>query len=129
MQNQIEQILINKFIVKEKQNRYLKFLSKENTRRKFTKELYHFSDFNWKLFRKIPGSENERETITSKLKGKKNVSSCYIISDDSKFDGKIFSVEYAITNVVGIEGTILIFGDAEIVYYEGEQRHNRYINA
>jgi hypothetical protein len=47
---------------------------------------------------------------------------------NSEYDGKIMTLDEAIKNVVGIEGTILIFGDAEIVYYEGEPPENKYIS-
>jgi hypothetical protein len=58
-----EEIVIKKFIVQNKQERYLTFLAKEKTRKKFTNQLYHFDDFNWKLFRKIDGSENPRMAV------------------------------------------------------------------
>ena len=125
MSAQIEQLLIDKFIIKDKQERYLNFLSKKKTRNKFTSELYHFRDFNWKLFREIPGSENESVAITTK--NKKNISTCYVISANSEIDGKTISVDEAM-KIVGTEGTILIFGKAETVYYEGEAPHRRFIN-
>jgi hypothetical protein len=123
-----EQILIAKFVVKDKQERYLTFLSKEKTRKKFTEALYHFNDFNWKLFREIPGSENEVQTISLKVKSDKNISTCSVISVDHNFDGKVIPVDEAIKNAIGIEGTILIFGEADIVYYEGEAPKRRYIS-
>ena len=123
-----EEILIKKFVEKEKQDRYLTFLSKDKTRNKFTEILYHFNDFNWKLFREIAGSENERETINLKVNSAKNISTCSVISADPDLDGKVLSVDAAIKKAVGIEGTILIFGDADIVYYEGEAPKRRYIS-
>jgi len=125
---QEEQTLIKKFVKKDKQDRYLAFLSKGKTRTKFTNELYHFNDFNWNLFREIPGNENEGQAITLKVKNNKNISTCKVISADPNFDGKVMSVEEAIKNAIGIEGTILIFGDADIVYYEGEAPKSRYIS-
>ena len=41
-----EHTLINKFVTKDKQERYLTFLAKDKTRNKFIDELYHFNDFN-----------------------------------------------------------------------------------
>jgi hypothetical protein len=124
----IEQTLIKKFVIKDKQERYLTFLTKDKTRNKFIDELYHFNDFNWKLFREIPGSENEGQAVASKVKNSKNISTCCVISTDQEYDGKLMSVDEAIENAIGIEGTILIFGDADIVYYEGEAPKNRYIS-
>jgi hypothetical protein len=127
MINQQEQKLIAKFVNKAKQDRYLTFLSKEKTRHKFTEELYHFRDFNWNLFREIPGSESEWETVAAEVK-KKKISTCYVISVDLEYDGKFVSVDEAIEDVIGTEGTILVFGGADVIYYEGEAPSRRYIS-
>lgn len=126
--NQAEQTMINKFVNKDKQERYLDFMSKDKTRKKFTDELYHFKDFNWKMFREIPGNENERDALFAKLSGKKSIKTCQVISANSELDGKAFPIDEAIKNIVGQEATILIFGDAEIVYYEAEPFDGRYIS-
>jgi len=128
MINPQEQTLIKKFISKDKQDRYLAFLGKDQNRKKFTKELYHFKDFNWELFREISGNETVWATIATRVNNNKNISTCSIISANSEYDGKIMAFDEAIKNIVGTEGTILIFGDAEIVYYEGEPPKNRYIS-
>lgn len=127
MINELEQKLISKFIVKAKQKRYVTFLSNKKSRHKFTEELLHFSDFNWNKFREIPGSENERAAVATKV-NKYKTSTCYIISVDSEFDGKFVSVEAAVENVIGKEGTIIIFDDAKVIYYEGESPSCRYIS-
>jgi hypothetical protein len=124
----LERLLIEKFVKKEKKNRYLTFIEKEKTRKKFLSELYHFKDFNWKLFEEIPGNQKEVGVILKKLNDKKNISDCYIISVNENFDGKTFSIQDAIKKLEGIEGTIKIFGDAEVIYYEGESPSNRYIS-
>lgn len=128
MLTQPEQALIKKFVMKDKQERYSGFLGKEKTRKKFTSELYHFKDFNWKLFREIAGNENERDVIRSKVNGRKNLSECSVISANEKYDGKILSASEAIEKIVGEEGTILIFGNAHVVYYESEPFDGRYIS-
>ncbi len=120
--------MIKKFIIKDKQERYTGFISKAKTRKKFTNELYHFKDFIWKLFREIPGSENERQTILAKLSSTNGVNTCYIISANSKIDGQTILAEDAISNVVGTEATVLIFGEADVVYYEAEPVDGRYIS-
>jgi hypothetical protein len=98
----LEQTLIKKFVIKDKQDRYLTFLAKDKTRKKFINELYHFNDFNWKLFREIPGSENEGQTVAFKVHSNKNISSCYVISTDKEYDGKLMPVDEAIENAIGI---------------------------
>src|SRR5450432_1753937 len=128
MINPQEQILIKKFVIKEKQDRYLSFLANIKTRKKYTCELYHFKDFNWKLFQEIAENEVESVTIATRVNRGKNISTCSVISANKDFDGKEISVDEAIKNFIGFEGTILIFGDAEIVYYEGEAPKNRYLS-
>jgi hypothetical protein len=127
MINEQEQKLIDKFVIKAKQDRYYTFLSKEKIRHKFTEELYHFRDFNWKLFREIPGNERESRIITVELE-KRNISTCYVISVDPEYDGQFITSEEAVENILGTEGTILIFGNTDIVYYEGEAPGRRYIS-
>ena len=126
--NPTEQAMINKFVIKDKQERFLGFIAKDKSRRKFIDELYHFKYFNWNLFREIPGSENERDAIFAKVNGKKSIKSCRVVSANSEFDGKTLSVDEAIKNAVGEEATILIFGNAEVVYYEAEPFDGRYIS-
>jgi hypothetical protein len=128
MKIDLERKLIEKFVTKNKRERFLTFIEKEKTRKKFLKELYHFKDFDWKLFREIPGSQNEREVVTKKVGNRKTISSCYVISANKEFDERTFSVSEAILEVVGQEGTILIFGEAEVVYYEAEAFDGRYIS-
>ncbi|KIC90089.1 hypothetical protein [Flavihumibacter solisilvae] len=123
-----EQHFVSRFIIKNKQERYLHLLNDNRTRIKFIEKLYHFNDFNWNLLREIPGSENEEEAIRLKLKSYKTISNCRVISSDPKFDGKSMSIEEAINNVVGIEASILIFGDGDVIYYEGEAPNRRFIS-
>ena len=122
-----EQLFVNRFITREKQERYLNFLASSRTRNKFLDKLYHLNDFNWHLFREIPGSENEKAAITSKLKSK-NISTCWVISANPEFDGRLMTVEEAPNEVVGTEASVLMFGNAEVIYYEGEAPHRRYLS-
>ena len=128
MHNKIEEIFINKYVVKEKRKRYLEFISKEKTRSKFTQELYHFKDLDWKLFREIPGSQNERTEILSKVIQNKNIQNCHVISANLDIDGTNIPYPDAIVSCVGEEGTILIFGNADVVYYEAEPFDGRFIS-
>ena len=127
MQNELENTFIQKFVKKDKQERYLAFLTKDKTRSKFTNELHSFKNLNWELFREIPRNESEIAVILAKVNDKKNISTCYVIAYRAEFDGKLFSINEAIKDIVGTEEIIIIFGNADIVYYEGEAPGNRYI--
>ena len=128
MQNELENTFIQKFVKKDKQERYLAFLTKDKTRSKFTNELHSFENLNWELFREIPRNESEIAVILAKVNDKKNISTCYVIAYRPEFDGKLFSINEAIKDIVGTEEIIIIFGNADIVYYEGEAPGNRYIS-
>lgn len=123
-----EELLIRKFVVQNKQERYLTFLAKEKTRKKFKNQLYHFNDFKWNLFRNIGDNENPRMAVASKLNSNKNISTCSIISVDRTLDGKLLPADEAMENAIGVEGTILIFGEAEIVYYESEAPKGKFVS-
>jgi hypothetical protein len=127
MSDTVELLMIKKFVTKSKQERYSGFISKPTTRNKFTEELYHFKDFNWNLFREIKGSENLQETLFARINSSKSLGACSIISAQSEFDGKSIPSDEAINNIVGTEATILIFGEASVIYYEAEPGDGRYI--
>lgn len=128
MQNKIEETFVSKFIIKEKRERYLNFISKGKTRRKFTQELYHFKDFDWKLFREISSNESETALILSKIAEKKNIATCHAISANPEIDGRELPIYDALASFVGEEGTILIFGNADVIYYEAEPFDGKYIS-
>jgi len=119
--------VINTFIVKEKQTRYIQFISSERTRKKFLDKLPHFRDLQWDLFEEI----SDDDEILNRLKLlKSHITDCYIISEDSKTDQKRLPVSEAIKMIGGYrdKATILVFGDAELLYFEGEPPHNRFIS-
>ena len=122
-----ETAFIKKYIVRQKRDRYLTFLASSKTRKKFTDSLYHFSDFKWDLLRLIE-SEHEVTAIKNKLKIYPDIRTCSVISTDKHFDGQTLEVSEAIDKIVSTEGTILIFGHADFVYYEGEAPNRRYIS-
>jgi hypothetical protein len=72
---------------------------------------------------------NEREIIFSKLKSLKgNQNTCYVISENATIDQKQISVEEAISFLDSDLATILVFGQAEMIYYEGEPPNNKLIS-
>lgn len=53
----LEVKVIEKFVVKEKRERYLNFVKNEKTRQKFIRELHHMNFLNLDLFDKIKNNE------------------------------------------------------------------------
>ena len=127
MDIQLEINVIKKFVIKEKQSRYIQFISSNKTRKKFLNALPHFRDFKWDLFEEI-GSDFEIRNRLGTMKSL--VSNCYVISEDSNIDQKSFPVDEAFNMLGGYRdhATILVFGNAEMIYFEGEPPKNRYIS-
>ena len=124
---ELESKVIRRFVIKDKRDRYINFVSKDKNRDKFTFELAHFKDLDFRLFEEVKG--DEREMIKDKIKVLSKVVDCYLISEDKELDRKRLTVDEALRETIGHGmGTLLVFGDAEIVFYEGEGPSNRWIS-
>ena len=120
--------VIKRFVVKAKQDRYIQFVSSPKNRHKFIKDLSHFNFFQWDLFQAVTG--NEERSILQVLQNNSVVENvCYVISENTDIDKKTIKIKEAIIEIVGYGmGTILVFGDAEIIYFESETMNKRYIS-
>lgn len=127
MNLELEKLVIEKFIVKTKCDRYLSFVKSEKNRKKFTFQLAHFHDLRLDLFDEITG--NEWEIIEERIQSIRNIKYCFIISENSEIDQKIMDIETALNETIGKGmGTLIVFGNAEVVFYEGESPNNRWIS-
>lgn len=124
----LETKVIKKFVDKTKQDRYLQFISTPKNRNKLINDLAHFNHFKWDLFEEVNG--NEQQIILATLqRNKVPAQNCYVISENSQLDTKTLDTTKAIQETVGYNmGTILVFGDADIIFYEGESIKSRYIS-
>ena len=120
--------VIKKFVDKAKQDRYIQFVSSSKNRHKFVSDLSHFNFFKWDLFESVKG--NEEQAIFQALQ-KNGVAdkTCYVISENTDIDTKTLDTKEAISETVGYGmGTILVFGDADIIYFESETMNTRFIS-
>ncbi len=120
--------VIQRYIDKTKQDRFITYISSPKKRYKFTAELAHFNYFKRDLFTEVVGSIEQ--TILQTLQNA-GVSSelCYAISEDPELDAHTLDTVQAIREIVGRgNGTMLVFGDADILFFEGEGMKNRYIS-
>ncbi len=120
--------VIKKFIDKSKQNRFIQFISSLKNRHKFIAELSHFDCLKSNLFVEVNGKE--QQMIFAALL-KNNISSeiCYVISENSQLDCQILNTFYVLKEVIGQgNGTILVFGNADLIFYEGEGPKSRYMS-
>jgi hypothetical protein len=123
----IESKVIERFVIKTKRDRYLNFIKSEKTRPKFINDLSHINFFREDLFDKVEG--NEYEFIKQRIKLLGNPNDCYVISENQRIDKKRLNIDTALTETIGADqGTLLVFGDAEILYSEAEGFNNRWIS-
>jgi len=115
---------IKHFVTKNKQERYLNLIANAGKRKKFISELAHFKFLDFSKFDKLNAA------IESVLKQRiGSIRDCYIISENKMIDTKRIEVESALSQVIGYGmGTLLIFGDAKLVYYEGEEKNDRWLS-
>ena len=127
MNLELEAKIIERFINKAKKDRYLTFIRSDKSRVKFTNELAHFHDFRDDLFEEVKG--DVYQTIISRVNNLKRITDCYLISESSILDQKRLDINTALRETIGNGmGTLIVFGDAEIVYYEGEGPSDRLIS-
>lgn len=123
----LEAKVINRFVIREKRDRYLNFIKKDKTRKKFINDLHHMNFLQPDLFDKVEG--NEFDVIKERIKYLGLLKDCYLISEISELDKKRFDIDTALRETIGRNcGTIIIFGDAEIIYSEAEGLNNRLIS-
>lgn len=123
----IESKVIERFVIKTKRDRYLNFIKSEKTRPKFINDLSHINFLREDLFDKVEG--NEYEFIKQRIKLLGNPNDCYVISENQRIDKKRLDIDTALTETIGADqGTLLVFGDAEILYSEAEGFNNKLIS-
>ncbi|MDP4265362.1 MAG: hypothetical protein Q8941_22740 [Bacteroidota bacterium] len=118
MNTALEIKVIEKFFTKAKHNRYAGFISSTKNRFKFIRELSHLKDLRWELFSGI--NSFDLSGVGSR--------SIYVISEDPGYDGKTITRDQIVLLTDSGYAFILVFGEAEQVYYEGEPPGNRYIS-
>ena len=123
----IETKVIQRFVVSAKRERYLGFIRTLKSRHKFTSDLGHFKHLQNGLFENVTG--NVEEIILGKIKQLGSLNDCYLISESPILDQKRLPIDVALSETIGSGmGTLIVFGDAEIVYYEGEGPNERCIS-
>jgi hypothetical protein len=120
--------VIKKFVDKLKQDRYIQFILSTKNRHKFIADLSHFNFLQLDKFDKVKGIEIE--VVNAALQKKKIFDkTCYVISENKEIDTKNLDIETAMIETVGYGmGTILVFGKADVIFYECETMNTRYIS-
>jgi hypothetical protein len=123
---EFESKVIKRFVIKNKQERYIQFIQNQKNRGRFTGQLAHFNDLKFELFEEVVG--DEKSIILAKLASVGKYKDCYLISENPELDQKFMEIDTALNEVIGFGmGTLIIFGDAEMLYYEAEGPKDRWI--
>jgi|SRR5580692_12054782 hypothetical protein len=115
-----EEQLIKAFFVPTKRERYLEFVSKPKTRKKFLRELGHFNGLDPRYAKPVHLSPLG---LAALLKEKKVASVCWVLSENSAIDGKSMPVAEALTELGRDMGTFLSFVPGKLAYFENEDGH------
>jgi hypothetical protein len=127
-----EQATIASFVVRDKRERFLAFVSNGKNRDKFVRELAHFRWFDPRVAAPVPWKPDpnlglwERHLdgiyrVEQLLKSKGAGKTCWAISENSELDGKELALHVALEAVIGRGmGTILSLLPGKLAYYEGE---------
>lgn len=120
----LEANIIKRFVSEDRQERYLTLISTPTKRKKFIGELAHFQHLKFSEFEKLAG---DIDTIVKHRIGV--INDCYVISENKAIDSCRLDIDRALSETIGYGmGTFLVFGDAKIVYYEGEEPNNRWLS-
>ncbi len=116
-----EEQTIKAFMLKEKRDRYLSFLSDKKRRKEVLDRLNHCKDFDERFIQWLPSNAD----IVNILLQAGSPSEVYVISD-SEIDGKVMALSEAIheTSMTG-SGTIVSCIPGKLAYYYDEVGERR----
>ncbi|MGB9203172.1 MAG: hypothetical protein WCB94_04255 [Terriglobales bacterium] len=117
------------FVQRARRERVRLGLANPKKRRKFVDEFAHHGTYILapECVRRIEPSQQHPDSIYAILRGLGAPDTCYLISEDSNFDGKEIELLAALKQIVGYGmGTVISCLPGRLGYFEGELRE-RYI--
>ncbi|PJJ58724.1 hypothetical protein [Hymenobacter chitinivorans] len=125
---ELEIKVIQRFINQSKQDRYIQFVRSTKNRGKFIADLNHFNILQAEAFEYVRGIEEEVVRAALQTQGLIGTT-CYVISENPSIDTQTLTIDEALRMTVGHGmGTMLVFGNAEMAFYECETMNVRYIS-
>jgi hypothetical protein len=121
-----EEATVRAFVIPNRQERYLTFLSNPKRRAKFIAELAHFKALNFTYAKIIPAVQQNATSVAKLLTSKGAGRMCWVISEDSILDARQMDLETALQATIGRGmGTIISCVPGRLAYFEDED--GRYI--
>jgi hypothetical protein len=116
-----EEEVIKAFILPNKRNRYLEFLTTPKRRKKFIAQLAHFKHLNPKFAFSVPGRDANPDSLLKLLVTKGAGSKCWVISENSEFDAREMDLGVALKETIGYGmGTFISCVPGKLAYFEDE---------
>ena len=124
---ELEVKVINRFSAKTKRDRYLQFVTSPKNRKKFIADLHGGSFYQENMLVRVTGIE--KDVICQALKRLGIATySCYVISENTSIDTLTLDLDDVLPKVVGWgAGTMLVFGEADLIFVELDGFKNRFI--
>lgn len=124
---ELESKVIQQYVIKSKRSRFLAFIQTEKNRKKFIQEFSHMNFLDFDRFERV--LMDEQEVIFQRLKHFPTFKDCYVLSEIQQLDKRRIDIETALVEIIGSDaGSIVVFGEGELVYIEAEGLNNRWIS-
>ncbi|HEY4354721.1 MAG TPA: hypothetical protein VGN16_03160 [Acidobacteriaceae bacterium] len=119
MQHEIA--FVDRFVTKNKRDRYRKFLLNASLRRKFISELAHFKHFDSRYRVPLLSQKLFVENIMVELQKRHSPNTIFVISEDPRLDRQEMALAEALSRIVGSGmGTVLSCIPGSLVFVETE---------
>lgn len=126
--NPHEQLLVENFILPDRQMRWLSFLSDEKKRAKQLHRLADGRDFVAERMIAISRRNFSEASVVAELRRLGAPKTAYILSDSSQFDRVEMSLEDAVDLVTGLGlGSIVSCIPGKLCYFQGEDVLHRWL--
>jgi hypothetical protein len=123
----IDEYIIWKFVLPQRQERYLSLL-KLKKRKEAQKDLLNGIDLNMAFAQAIPPNDQTASAIEALLANLGVTTECYVLSENSKIDGQLMQLREALDKIVGFQmPSLVLCNPGAIAYYEGEGKNRRFI--
>ncbi|HKZ81757.1 MAG TPA: hypothetical protein VJ124_26045 [Pyrinomonadaceae bacterium] len=119
---------IRRFVIPQKQRRYLSLLETRKGRKKLVEALDHFDELDPRYAQLLPANAQTVNQIEALLKRKGAPERCYVTSSNGDIDDREMALSEALQETVGSgSGTIVSCIPGKLAYFEGEEQNQRYI--
>ncbi|MFZ0708232.1 MAG: hypothetical protein WAM71_21710 [Candidatus Korobacteraceae bacterium] len=118
-----EEAAIRAFIVKDRRERFLELLPNPKQRHKITESLAHPNPawFDSRCVRPIPPAHSGGAAIAKLLHAKGAGKSCWVISENRRFDGRKLELDTVLPALVGYGmGAIVSYIAGKLAFVESE---------